>query len=109
MCDAYAAYVMNHYGSGCTIVVYGYDVMSSKTAEQQRLATQSTSADILFEMDMNTTITQKAFLANGKSKMRLIEKLLLKFQGTGIHIKQHHADADYLIVETAMASAVTDR
>ena len=37
---------------------------STKAAEQQGRATQSISADIMFECDMKTTTTQKYFLAN---------------------------------------------
>ena len=82
---------------------------STKPADQQRRATQSISADILFECDMKTTITQKAFLANSKNKARLIDKLRTELQHAGVIVKQDTADADQLIVSTAMTLAQTER
>ena len=94
-----------------SVVVFdGYGSTSStKAAEQQRRATQSISADILFECDMKTITTQKAFLANSKNKARLIVKLTTELRHAGVIVKQDTADADHLIVSTAMTLAQTER
>ena len=74
---------------------------STKAAEQQRHATQSISADILFEFDMKTTTTQKVILANNKNKARLIDKLTAEHQRAGVLMKQDPAVAAHCIVSTA--------
>ena len=58
---------------------------------------------------MKTTITQKAVLANGKNKARLIDKLRTELQHAGVLVKQDPADADPLIVSTALTLAQTER
>ena len=110
VCQAYVTYTVQHYGGQSVVVFNGYGSTSStKAAEQQRRATQSISADILFECDMKTTTTQKAFLANSKNKARLIVKLTTELQHAGVIVKQDTADADHLIVSTAMTLAQTER
>ena len=54
---------------------------------------------------MPTTTTQAAFLANGNNKTRLIQTLSEKMRMAGIRVKQAEADADTLIVSTALAVA----
>ena len=39
---------------------------------------------------MKTTTTQKAFLANSKTKARLIDKLTTELQRAGVLVKQDH-------------------
>ena len=76
--------------------------MSTKAAAQQRSATQSLSADILFECDMKPTTTQKTFLAKSKKKARLIDKLTTELRRAGVLVKQDPADDDRLIVSTTL-------
>ena len=92
VCEAYVTYIVQHYGGQSVVVFDGYDSSASaQAAEQQRRATQPISADILFECDMTTIITQKAFLANSKKKARLIDKLTSKLQRAGVLVKQDPA------------------
>ena len=101
---------MHHYGGQSVVVFDGYDSSASaKAAEQQRPATQSISAEIIFECDMKNTTTQKAVLANSKNKARLIDKLTTELQRAGVLMKQDPADADHLIVSTALTLAQTER
>ena len=58
---------------------------------------------------MKTTITQKAVIANSKKKARLIDKLTTELQRAGVLVKQDPADADLLIVSTALTLAQTER
>ena len=56
---------------------------------------------------MKTTITQKAVLDNSRNKARLIDKLRTELHG--VIVKQDPADADHLIVSTALTLAQTER
>ena len=108
VCQAYVTYTVQHYGGQSVIVFDGCGSTSStNAAEQQRRVTQSISADILFECDMKTTTTQKAFLANSKNKVRVIVKLTTELQHARVIVKQDTADADHLTVSTAMTLAQT--
>ena len=90
-CDAYVTYTVHHYGGQSVVVLNGYGrCASNKAAEQQGRATESISADILFECDMKTTTTQKAFLANSKTKARLIDNLTTDLRRVGVLVKQGH-------------------
>ena len=110
VCDAYTTYTVQHYGGQSNVVFDGYGrSASTKAAEQQRRATQSISADILFECDMKTTTTQKTFLANSKNEARLIDKLTTELRRAGVLVKQDPVDADHLIVSTALTLAQTER
>ena len=101
---------MQHYGGQSVVVYDGYgSSLSDKAAEQQRRDTQSISADILFECDMKTTITHKAFLANGKNKGRLMGKLIIELPRAGVLVKQDPAEADHRMVSTALTLAHTER
>ena len=83
---------------------------STENAERQRRAKQPTSPDILFEYNMKTTTSQKSFLQNQKNKSRLITYLTPELQKCDIQDMQHHADADPLVVKTALSTAsVSDR
>ena len=102
VCQAYVKHILKHYGPNTTVVFDGYQIASTKAAEQQRRATPSASSYIVFEYEMKTTTSQRSFLANSKNKSRLIEKLILELQNEGIQTDQHDADADPLIVSTAL-------
>ena len=73
-----------------------------------RHANQSIPADIMFECDMKTISTQKSVLAHCKNKARLIDKLRTELQRAGVLVKQDPADADHLIVSTALTLAQTE-
>ena len=110
VCQAYVTYTVHPCGGQSDVVFDGYGKSAStKAAEQQRRATQSISADTLFECDMKTTTTQKAFLVNSKNKARLIVKLKTELQYAGVIVKQDHADGDHLIVLTGLTLAQTER
>lgn len=51
---------------------------------------------------MKTTTSKKSGLGNTKNKARLITKLMEKFEENGISVKQSNANADFLIVATAL-------
>ncbi|KAG0710803.1 hypothetical protein GWK47_022052 [Chionoecetes opilio] len=76
-----------------------------QSSEQERLAKKSTSSNILFDQNMQTTTSQAAFLANGPNKERLIQMLSDIMHQSGILVKQVMADADALIVSIALSLA----
>ena len=63
----------------------------------------------LLTLCLETTTTQKAFLANSKNKARLIDKLTTELQLAGVLVKHDPTDADHLIVSTALTLAQTER
>ena len=105
VCQCYVTYVKKHYGTGTTIVFDGYRTISTKATEQMRRAKKTTSSDILFDKNMQTTTTQAAFLANNNNKGHLIQMLTGILIQVGIQVKQAEADADSLIVSTALSLA----
>ena len=110
VCDAHITYTVQHYGDQSNVVFDGYGrSASTKAAEQQRRATQSISADIMFECDMKTTTTQKTVFANSTNVARLIDKLTTDLRRAGVLVKQDPVDADHLIVSTALTLAQTER
>ena len=102
VCQNYVAYTLNHYGAFSTVAFDGYKTISTKTVEQQRRAKKTPSSNILFDLSMKTTTSQAAFLANGHNKERLIQMLSVIMHQSGIIVKQAKADADSLIVSTAL-------
>ena len=108
VCLAYVSYIEEHYDHHVTVVFDGYDSSNStKGFEQRRRAAQATSGGILFELDMKANTPKKFFLANSKNKSRLISRLMAELDEVGISCKQHKADADHLIVSTAITIATT--
>ncbi len=100
----YVAYVRKHFPSNCHVVFDGYsDAPSTKSAEQNRRATKFQSTEIQFTDEMPITIRQDRFLSNGKNKARFICALTEHLEQAGILVKQATADADTLIVSTAMS------
>lgn len=81
---------------------------STKIAEQRRRAQKLTFSDIIFDDNMPTTTTQAALLANSNNKKRLIQTLREQMLMAGIHVKQAEADADTLIVSTALTTAESE-
>ncbi|KAG1683898.1 ATP-binding cassette sub-family A member 3 [Nymphon striatum] len=108
VCDSYVSYTERLYGNEAIVVFGGYKcTTSTKSAEQKRRATKSSSRDIMFDESMQTVTTQSAFLSNDRNKTRLISMLVQKFKDKFIKTRQATADADRLIVETALSELST--
>ncbi|KAG1651513.1 Glutamate receptor ionotropic, delta-2 [Nymphon striatum] len=102
ICESYVSYTLRHYGNEAIVVFDGYEsAMSTKSAEQKRRATKSSSRDIMIDESMSTVTTQSEFLSNDANKTKLITMLVKKFNNKYIKTIQAIADADRLIVETA--------
>lgn len=59
----------------------------------------------MFDESMQTVTTQSAFLSNDGNKTRLISMLVQKFNDKFIKTRQAAADADRLIVQTALSES----
>jgi len=75
---------------------------STKAVEQRRRAQRCTSNDVIFEDYTPTATSQAAFLSNSHNKNRLIQAVREKMLMFGIRVKQAEADADTLIISTAL-------
>ena len=103
ICLAYIQYIHNHLSKLAIIVFDGYNSnRSTKEAEQRRRASKNNSPDILFDANMKPTVSQENFLKNPRNKSRLITMLRNYCQEAGIETLQAVADADYLIISTAI-------
>jgi len=102
--SAYVTYVQKHYGTNNVVIVFDSysDAPSTKGVEQNRRAMKLQSTEILFTDDMPITIYQERFLTNGKNKARFIQGLTGHLELAGIQVKHAVADADTLIVRTAI-------
>ena len=106
VCNAYITYTQNHFGGGSTIVFDGYaSKNSTKECEHRRRAMKKTSSDIMFDLNMPTTTSQASFLANSNNKKRIINFLHEEMLLAGFHVRQAEADADSLIISTALTTA----
>ena len=106
VCEAYVSYTLKHFGFDTLVVFYGYlSKQSTKEADQKRRASRAVSRDILFDENMETMITQAAFLANRLNKMRLITMLSNTFALCRIQVQQAEADANRLIVSLSLSLA----
>ena len=75
---------------------------STKVIEQRMRAQRCTSNDVIFDDNTPTATSQAAFLANSHNKNRLIQAVREKMPMFGIRVKQAEADADTLIISTAL-------
>jgi len=101
--EAYIRHVIRHYSKDATVIFDGYsEQMSTKTAEQKRRASKRTSPNIHFDLQTTVTVPQADFLSNSQNKARLINLLSQTLESEGVRVRQAIADADALIVKTAL-------
>ena len=103
ICQMYLRNVIKHYQSNATVVFDGYDgPPSTKFVEQNRRASKALSAVSSLMASMHTTTTQAGFLGNGNNKSRFVLAISSGLLDAGIHIALATADADTMIVSTAL-------
>lgn len=104
--DTYVSYVLTNYGQDCTVVFDGYpSEPTTKGEEQRRRERRKSSIHIQFENSMKTTTTSQDFLGNTHNKVALITALTAHLIKVNINVAQAEADADLLIVSTALQKA----
>ncbi|KAK3917801.1 Protein lin-54-like protein [Frankliniella fusca] len=107
----YSNYVTQHYGENATVVFDGYsDGPTTKDQEHALRAAAGTSADVTALTPAMTVLeNQSKFLSNSKNKQQLIKLVTTALQHAGVGVLQAKADADRLVVVTAMDAARNGR
>lgn len=104
--ESYKNYVGQHFCTHLKNVVVVFDgygrFASTKAEEQRRRASRHSSTDIVFDSNTTVSVSQADFLANGKNKSRLISLLTNTFLAEGLEVRHAAADADTMIVDTAL-------
>ena len=104
VCQMYVKYVTQKYGSA-TIVFDGYnDEPTTKDATQLRRTGACPSVTVHFTGEMIIQSKKEDFLNNKINKQRFINYLSDKLERVGCSIDHAKHDADFLIVQTAVAS-----
>ncbi|KAK3916607.1 CaM kinase-like vesicle-associated protein [Frankliniella fusca] len=103
----YVKHVSQHYSVSATVVFDGYpDGPTTKDPEHNLRAAGGTSADLsAITAGMAISHDQDKFLSNKNNKKPLIQLLIAALKNVGITVVQAEADADRLIVMTAIAKA----
>ena len=104
ICEQYKQYTTKRYG--CARVVFdGYDAPSTKDAEHSRRV--ASSREVLIEDNIQVSMSHQEFLGNTANKVRFIALLTAHLEGAGCEAHHASADADRLIVLTALYVADT--
>ncbi|KAJ8889237.1 hypothetical protein PR048_008735 [Dryococelus australis] len=108
--DSYLQYVVRHYSASAIVVFDGYDdVLSTKREERKRCSLRKTCSNKSFDSSTIITVSQADFLSNGHNKARLISMLSQELNHARLKVHQAVADADTLIVRTALQEATEGR
>ena len=98
-CEQYKQYTTKRYG--CARVVFdGYDAPSTQDAEHSRRV--ASSREVLIEDSIHVSMSQQEFLENTANKLRFIALLTSHLEAAGCEVHHASADADRLIVLTAL-------
>ena len=107
ICKKYIKYVTNKYFP-VIIVFDGYESgPTTKDATHIKRTNNNTTGLVNFTGDMICTLKKEVFLGNKSNTQRFINLLGKHFQDCGIEVLYAKADADVLIVKTAITSAVS--
>ena len=102
---SYVDYVKNRYGQA--IVVFdGYESSSIKDMTHMRRCKGKQGVTITFTKDMNLAVTKEVFLSNKNNKQRFITMLGEELEANHCTVFHGAGDADCLIVEKVMETAV---
>ena len=104
ICDMYCQYVTGKYGAA-VVIFDGYKQSSTKDNIHQRRTGGKTARSVIFSDDMKLTIKKDHFLSNSSNKQCFINMLSRYLQKVGCQTHHSQADADLLIVQTAVESA----
>ncbi|KAE8737639.1 hypothetical protein FOCC_FOCC016896, partial [Frankliniella occidentalis] len=101
ICDAYVAYVTKHYGHDCRVVFDGYGAGPS-TKDVQHIRRASIAARLTVTLDKTAAVTRDEFLGSSENKAQFLPLLSARLARAGVQVRHADADADYLIVQTAL-------
>ena len=108
--NSYIAYIKKHFKSNNVIVVFdGYEnnLDNINGVEQTRHANKNLCPDIIFDVEMCSTVQQNTLLSNKQNKICFIKYLIEYLRNANITVIQAENDADLLIVKTA--SQITNK
>jgi len=109
ICQMYADFVHSRYGKA-VVVFDGYDDgPNTKDNTHQRRVGGYVGSEVQYSKDMLLRGKKNAFLANTKNKQKFIYMLSDKLKESGIDTIHASADADVLVVKTAVQQAATQR
>lgn len=103
ICDMYCQYVTGKYGA-TIFILDGYKQSSAKDMTHQRRTGGKTATSVTFS-DMKLTMKKDHFLSNSKNKQSFINMLNRYLQKAGCQTHHSLADANLLIVQTAVETA----
>ena len=107
ICDSYVDYVIKRYGEGTTVVFDGYDGQpSTKDTTHVRRTKGKQGIAVHFTGEVRLNMKKTDFLTNLDNKQRFLEMLVIKMNEAKLQAIQSSGDADILIVQTAIRSAV---
>lgn len=105
VCSVYKSY-LGSFGQSCEVVFDGYSKgPSTKDEAHMRRCNRVTSADVAVREEVFVSVARDRFLNNEQNKSALIELLAAHLQHSGTRVQRAPADADVLIVQTAIARA----
>ena len=104
ICDMYCQYVTRKYGAA-VVIFDGYKQCSTKDMTHRRRTGGKTAISVTFSDDMKLTMKKDHFLSNSSNKQSFINMLSRYLQKVGCQTHHSQADADLLIVQTAVESA----
>lgn len=105
ICQNYTRYVASHYDKP-TVIFDGYvDGPSTKDPTQHRRTGSHVAPTVQFSGSMLLTGKKEDFLSNKENKQRFINLLSQHLERHGCQVNHAKADADLLIVQTAIAAA----
>ena len=108
LCDMYVNYVTVKYGE-CVVVFDGYgDGPSTKDNVHRRRTGGMIGTEVKVEGQLIMNTKKEKFLANSKNKQKFIDLLSSKLKATGVRTEHAKADADLLIVKTAIDAAANE-
>lgn len=100
--ERYCGYVTKRYGRAA-VVFDGYlDGPSTKDVAHDRRLKGKCGRKVSFQGSMSLQMKKEEFLANVENKARFLKLLGEKLEGCGCDVSYARADADLLIVETAV-------
>ena len=104
ICEQYKQYTTKRYGYA-RVVFDGYDAPSTKDADHSLHV--ASSREVLIEDNIHVSMSQQEFLGNTANKVRFIALLTSHLEAAGFEVHHASADADRLIVLTALDVADT--
>ena len=104
--DKYSDYVQFRY-PGATVVFDGYENVPSTKDMAHITRSRTVGKQTLFTKDMQLKVRKEEFLACKSNKQRFIDLLAEHLTNKNFTVRQARADADVLIVQTAIQQATS--